>query len=56
VHPAVKDWVIAQDGSVLMRRAGIPVLTTEDQAEAIVHAPLYEDEEKGSLQYQCADG
>ena len=44
-HPAVREWEICQDSSVNIKKAGILALSSEDQAEAILFAPLYDDDE-----------
>jgi hypothetical protein len=44
-HPAVREWEICRDGSVTIKKAGILTLSSVDEAEAIVFAPLYDGDE-----------
>jgi hypothetical protein len=44
-HPTVQDWEVCQDGSVRIKKAGILIMNPEDEVEAIVFAPLYDEQE-----------
>lgn len=52
-HPSVETWQIQQDGSIVVRQAGILQLTSGDQVEAIVYAPLYDENDQ--IHYDTSD-